>query len=102
MCRLSAAICQGIIAGYGPKLEIRAPFAIAYILVVGPIGLSRQARVSKFVLAGTDCIQVAPGRYPAQILGGGSFDLKCGPMMTGQVNWGLAPKNFEINIVLAA
>ena len=44
------------------------------------------------------------GLYPAQIFffGGGSFDLKCGPMMTGQVNWGLAPENFEINTVLAA
>ena len=42
-----------------------------------------------------------PGPYPAQILGG-SFDLKCGPMRTLQGNWGLAPENFEINIVLAA
>ena len=33
--------------------------------------------------------------------GGGSFDLKCGPMKTRQGNWGQSPENFEINAVLA-
>ena len=43
------------------------------------------------------------GPYPASdVGGGGSFDLKCGPMKTRQGNWGLVPKNFEINAVLAA